>query len=60
MYVENIGLQKLCLLCVGKGVGMVAQRRILPGQIILEEKPLIIVPDEIYEGKCDNLRLLKG
>jgi hypothetical protein len=42
-------------IAVGKGVGMVAQRRILPGEIILEEKPLLIVPDEIYEGMRDNI-----
>jgi hypothetical protein len=35
----------------GKGLGMVAQRRILPGEIILEEAPLIILPDDIYAGR---------
>jgi hypothetical protein len=35
----------------GKGLGMVAKRRILPGEIILEEAPLIILPDDIYAGK---------
>ena len=40
--------------CAGKGTGMVAQRRIFPGEIILEEAPLILLPDEIYEGKEED------
>ncbi len=44
----------------GKGLGMVALRRILPGEIILEERPLIILPDEIYEGRTDTAVLSLG
>lgn len=33
----------------GKGTGMVARRRMLPGEIVMDEVPLIILPDEIYQ-----------
>jgi len=46
-----------CVSCSGKGSGMVARRRILPGEIVLEEKPLFILPDEIYEGRTEFLLL---
>jgi len=33
----------------GKGTGMVATRNLFPGDIILAEKPLIFISDEVYE-----------
>jgi len=33
----------------GKGQGMVAKRKLYPGEIIMTEKPLIVIPDEIFE-----------
>jgi len=33
----------------GKGTGMVATRNLFPGDLILAEKPLLFVPDEVYE-----------
>lgn len=33
----------------GKGQGMVAKRKLYPGEVIMTEKPLIVVPDKIFE-----------
>lgn len=40
----------------GKGSGMFASRKIYPGEIILAEKPLILVSDEIFQDseRLDN------
>jgi len=33
----------------GKGSGMIARRNLFPGDLILAEKPLLFLPDKIYE-----------
>ena len=48
------GIGLMFCMGTGKGTGMVAQRRILPGEVILEEAPLIILPDHIYEGRTET------
>jgi len=40
----------------GKGVGMIAMKKFYPGDLILAEKPLIRVPDAIFENpdECEE------
>ena len=33
---------------VGKGHGMIATRKVFPGEVILSETPLIVVPNRIF------------
>lgn len=42
----------------GKGTGMVATRTLYPGDLILAEKPMLYVPDEIYEDIEETEKLL--
>jgi len=39
--------QMICL--AGKGTGLIATRNLYPGDLIMEEVPALLIPDEIYE-----------
>jgi len=41
-----------------KGKGVVAQRRIFPGEVIMKEKPWIVIPDAIFNDTEKTDRLL--
>lgn len=34
----------------GKGMGMVARRKLYPGDLILSEKPLFVMPEEVFDS----------
>jgi len=42
----------------GKGIGMIAKRRIFPGELIMEEFPWIVISDAIYNDMEKTEKLL--